>query len=226
MRRGAARGGSNRGRPGGAMPGRAVHGRRDHRSGTTSGGQQASRHDRNHPRCPHGHHDGDRPGLVARSCHAIGAQNAFEADFHCWRRRAMSWARSSSLPLSSTWRSEGSARRYTPAVRAFSPGSRSDRVVQYRVARSAVSIPDQLCRRALMCPRQHPGELSRLDQDRVYGEHEGGQLGRDVGPRRRTRIVIAVQEPLVTHGLALRDELAPAIAPRLLYVPRECDTGM
>jgi Domain of unknown function DUF302 len=40
-----------------------------------------------------------------------GAQNAFAADFHSRRRCAMSWARSSSLPPSSTWRSEGSARR-------------------------------------------------------------------------------------------------------------------
>jgi hypothetical protein len=31
-----------------------------------------------------------------------GAQNAFAADFHSRRRCAMSWARSSSLPLSST----------------------------------------------------------------------------------------------------------------------------
>jgi hypothetical protein len=67
------------------------------------------------------------------------AQNAFAADFHSRRRCAMSSARSSSLPPSSTWRSEGSARRYTPAVRAFSPGSRSDRVVQYPLARSVVS---------------------------------------------------------------------------------------
>ena len=41
----------------------------------------------------------------------VVAQNVFAADFHSWRRCAMSWARSSSLPLSSTWRSEGSARR-------------------------------------------------------------------------------------------------------------------
>ena len=39
------------------------------------------------------------------------AQNAFAADFHSRRRCAMSSARSSSLPPSSTWRSEGSARR-------------------------------------------------------------------------------------------------------------------
>ena len=39
------------------------------------------------------------------------AQNVFAADFHSRRRCAMSWARSSSLPPSSTWRSEGSARR-------------------------------------------------------------------------------------------------------------------
>ena len=42
---------------------------------------------------------------------AVGAQNAFAADFHSRRRCAMSSARSSSLPPSSTWRSEGSARR-------------------------------------------------------------------------------------------------------------------
>jgi hypothetical protein len=41
----------------------------------------------------------------------VGAQNAFAADFHSRRRCAMSSARSSSLPPSSTWRSEGSARR-------------------------------------------------------------------------------------------------------------------
>ena len=41
----------------------------------------------------------------------VAAQNAFAADFHSWRRSSMSWARSSSLPPSSTWRSEGSARR-------------------------------------------------------------------------------------------------------------------
>jgi hypothetical protein len=35
----------------------------------------------------------------------------FATDFHSRRRCAMSWARSSSLPPSSTWRSEGSARR-------------------------------------------------------------------------------------------------------------------
>jgi energy-coupling factor transporter ATP-binding protein EcfA2 len=46
-----------------------------------------------------------------RSRCAGGAQNAFAADFHSWSRCAMSWARSSSLPPSSTWRSEGSARR-------------------------------------------------------------------------------------------------------------------
>jgi hypothetical protein len=40
-----------------------------------------------------------------------GTQNAFATVFHSWRRCAMSWARSSSLPPSSTWRSEGSARR-------------------------------------------------------------------------------------------------------------------
>jgi hypothetical protein len=42
---------------------------------------------------------------------AVGAQNAFVAAFHSRRRWAMSWARSSALPPSSTWRSEGSARR-------------------------------------------------------------------------------------------------------------------
>jgi hypothetical protein len=41
----------------------------------------------------------------------VGAQNAFAAVFHSRRRWAMSWARSSSSPPSSTWRSEGSARR-------------------------------------------------------------------------------------------------------------------
>jgi hypothetical protein len=46
-----------------------------------------------------------------RSLHAVGAQNAFVAAFHSRRRWAMSWARSSALPPSSTWRSEGSARR-------------------------------------------------------------------------------------------------------------------
>jgi hypothetical protein len=43
--------------------------------------------------------------------YAVGAQNASAADFHSRRRCAMSWARSSSFPPSSTWRSEGSARR-------------------------------------------------------------------------------------------------------------------
>jgi hypothetical protein len=61
-------------------------------------------------------------------------------------------------------------------------------------------LPDQVCRRALMRPRQHPGEFSRLYQDRVHGEHEGGELGWNVRRGRRTRIVIAVQEPLVAHG--------------------------
>ncbi len=45
------------------------------------------------------------------SRHAVGAQNAFAAAFHSRRRCAISCARSSSLPLSSTWRSEASARR-------------------------------------------------------------------------------------------------------------------
>jgi hypothetical protein len=40
-----------------------------------------------------------------------GAQNAFAADFHSRRRCAMSSARSSSLPPSSTRRSAGSARK-------------------------------------------------------------------------------------------------------------------
>jgi catechol 2,3-dioxygenase-like lactoylglutathione lyase family enzyme len=38
-------------------------------------------------------------------------QSAFAADFHSRRRCAMTSARSSSLPPSSTWRSEGSARK-------------------------------------------------------------------------------------------------------------------
>jgi hypothetical protein len=42
---------------------------------------------------------------------AFDAQKAFAADFHSPRRCAMSWARSSSLPPSTTWRSDGSARR-------------------------------------------------------------------------------------------------------------------
>ena len=50
-------------------------------------------------------------GGDAGSVAGHGAQNAFAADFHSRRRCAMSWARSSSLPPSSTWRSEGSARR-------------------------------------------------------------------------------------------------------------------
>jgi hypothetical protein len=50
-------------------------------------------------------------GIAPAFTYAVGAQNAFAADFHSRRRCAMSWARSSSLPPSSTWRSEGSARR-------------------------------------------------------------------------------------------------------------------
>jgi catechol 2,3-dioxygenase-like lactoylglutathione lyase family enzyme len=53
----------------------------------------------------------DRPSASWRSRYAGGDQNAFATEFHSWRRCAMSWARSSSLPPSSTWRSEGSARR-------------------------------------------------------------------------------------------------------------------
>ena len=56
--------------------------------------------------------DRSRDAIEAPDRHArVGAQNAFAADFHSRRRCAMSWARSSSLPPSSTWRSEGSARR-------------------------------------------------------------------------------------------------------------------
>jgi predicted transcriptional regulator len=50
------------------------------------------------------------PSLREKSAGNV-AQNAFAADFHSRRRSAMSSARSSSLPPSSTSRSEGSARR-------------------------------------------------------------------------------------------------------------------
>jgi hypothetical protein len=56
-----------------------------------------------------------------------------------WQEDGTLSARSASLPPSSTWRSEGSARRKTPAVRAFSPASRSDRVVKDPVAWSVSS---------------------------------------------------------------------------------------
>ena len=46
-----------------------------------------------------------------RRLRVVRTQNAFAADFHSRRRCAMSSALSSSLPLSSTWRSEGSARK-------------------------------------------------------------------------------------------------------------------
>ena len=47
----------------------------------------------------------------AHPARTIGSQNVFAADFHSRRRCAMSSARSSSLPPSSTSKSEGSARR-------------------------------------------------------------------------------------------------------------------
>ena len=53
----------------------------------------------------------DLCALGRRSQLASPTQNAFAADFHSWRRCAMSRLRSSSVPPSSTWRSEGSARR-------------------------------------------------------------------------------------------------------------------
>ena len=46
-----------------------------------------------------------------RPSERASAQNAFAADFHSWRRCAISSARSSSLPVSSSSRSAGSARR-------------------------------------------------------------------------------------------------------------------
>ena len=52
-----------------------------------------------------------RFAAAERAPRQLRAQKAFAADFHSRRRCAMSWARSSSLPPSSTWRSEGSARR-------------------------------------------------------------------------------------------------------------------
>jgi DNA-binding IclR family transcriptional regulator len=50
----------------------------------------------------HASPDGLEPSALPYHC---------AADFHSRRRCAMSWARSSTLPPSSTWRSEGSARR-------------------------------------------------------------------------------------------------------------------
>ena len=53
----------------------------------------------------------ERPVESAGSVAGRYAQHAFARDFLSPRRCAMSWARSSSLPPSSTSRSEGSARR-------------------------------------------------------------------------------------------------------------------
>ena len=61
--------------------------------------------------------------------HAVAA-HAIRACFHCPSRCAISAARFSSSRPSSTERSPGSARQYTPDVRAFTSGSLSARVVK------------------------------------------------------------------------------------------------
>jgi hypothetical protein len=61
------------------------------------------------------------------------------------------------------------------------------------------TLTDELRGCALMGAREHASELGRLREDRVRSEHEPGQIGRDIGARRRAGVVVAVQESLIIH---------------------------
>ena len=125
----------------------------------------------------------------------VGAQNAFPADFHSRRRCAMSWVRSSSLPPSSTWRSEGSARIDTggsdihPASRSEVSSSRSDASLvapwRHRCGGSRTRSGERGC---LHVERRELEALARTARCRTRhrdGAHHGADSG--AAGRRCTR---------------------------------------